>query len=193
MLVKPPSVWTSSYYLDCPAQGPLAGHVELCNSGPSTNGLSLFEHWRRNKDAETPSRPGANKRIGDAALQVHIKAIHAEVKQEYGWPKMWKEQLGRAIRVGKECVKKFMLRHSIKARAKGKFVVGTDSKHNLLVAQNLLDRNFTAETPNQVWTNNITYIATGGGWLYLTGVIDLFGRQLYQSAFKNIKPVSSVE
>jgi putative transposase len=47
------------------------------------------EHWRR-KDADKPSRPGANKRTSDEALLVHIKAIHAEVKQEYGWPKMWK-------------------------------------------------------------------------------------------------------
>jgi len=66
--------------------------------GVSASGY--FEHWRR-KDAAKPSRPGVNKRISDEALLVHIKAIHAEVKQEYGWPKMWKELLARGIRVGK--------------------------------------------------------------------------------------------
>ena len=66
--------------------------------GVSASGY--FEHCRR-KDAGKPSQPGANKRISDEALLVHIKAIHAEVKQEYGWPKMCKELLARGIRVGK--------------------------------------------------------------------------------------------
>ena len=141
----------------------------------STSGY--FEHWRR-KDTAKPSQPGVNKRISDEALLVHIKAIHAEVKQEYGWPKMWKELVARGIRVGKERVRKLMQRHGIKARGKRKFVVTTDSKHNLPIAPNLLNRDFTPEAPNQAWTSDITYIATDEGWLYLTGVIDLFSRQV---------------
>jgi len=134
-----------------------------------------FEHWKR-KDADKPSKPGANKRFSDDALLVHIKAIHAEVKQEYGWPRMWKELLARGIRVGKERVRKLMKRHGIKARGKRKFVVTTDSKHNLPIAPNLLQRNFTPTLPNTVWTSDITYIATDEGWLYLTAVVDLFSR-----------------
>ena len=143
--------------------------------GVSASGY--FEHWRR-KDTDKPSKPGANKRIGNEALLVHIRAIHAEFKQEYGWPKMWKELLGRGIRVGKERVRKLMQLHGIKARGKRKFVVTTDSKHDLAVAPNLLERNFTPEAPNRVWASDITYIATDEGWLYLTAVIDLFSRQV---------------
>ena len=73
---------------------------------------------------------------------MNIKAIHAEVKQEYGWPKMWKELLARGIRVGKERVRKLMQRYGIKARGKRKFVVTTDSKHDLPIAPNLLARDF---------------------------------------------------
>jgi putative transposase len=58
------------------------------------------------------------------------------------------------------------------------FVVTTDSKHNLAIAPNLLQRNFTPAAPNQTWTSDITYIATDEGWLYLTAVIDLFSRQV---------------
>ena len=136
-----------------------------------------FEHWRR-KDNPKPSKPAAQKRIADEALLVHIKAIHAALKQAYGWPKMWKELVARGIRVGKERVRKLMKLHAIKARGKRKFVVTTDSRHNLPIAQNLLDRNFTPKAPNQVWTGDITYIATDEGWLYLTGVIDLFSPQV---------------
>ena len=67
------------------AQWPITLACEVL--GVSASGY--FEHWRRKK-ADKPSRPGTNKRIGDEALLVHIKAIHAEVKQENGWPKMWK-------------------------------------------------------------------------------------------------------
>ena len=67
--------------------------------------------------------------------------------------------------MGKEPVRKLMQRHDIKARGKRKFVVTTDSKHNLPIAPNLLERNFAPETPNRVRTNDIIYIATGEGWL----------------------------
>ena len=83
----------------------------------------------------------------------------------------------RGVHVGIERVKKLMKLHGIKARGKRKFVVTTDSKHNLPIAQNLLDSDFTPEAPNQVWTSDITYIATDEGWLYLTVVIDLLSRQ----------------
>ena len=136
-----------------------------------------FEHWRR-KGTDEPSKPGENKRIGNEALLVHIKAIHGEFKQEYGWPKMWKELVARGIRVGKERVRKMMQLHGIKARGKRKFVVTTDSKHDLPIAPNLMERNFTPQAPNRVWTSDITYIATDEGWLYLTAVIDLFSRQV---------------
>lgn len=136
-----------------------------------------FEHWRR-KDCPKPNKPAEQRRVSDEMLLVHIRAIHAEVKQEYGWPKMWKELMARDIRVGKERVRKLMKLHGIRARGKRKFVVTTDSKHNLPIAQNLLDRDFTPSAPNQVWTSDITYIATDEGWLYLTGVIDLYSRQV---------------
>ena len=71
--------------------------------GVSTS--DFFENMRR-KGAEQPSKPGANKRISNEALLAHIRAIHVEVKQEYGWPKMWKELVARGIHVGKEPVRR---------------------------------------------------------------------------------------
>ncbi len=153
------------------ARWPVALTCEVL--GVSASGY--FEHCKR-KHADKPSKPGANKRVSDEALLVHVKAIHAEVKQEYGWPRMWKELLARGIRVGKDRVRKLMQRHGIKARGKRKFVVTTDSKHSLPIAPNLLERNFTPALPNMVWTSDITYLATDEGWLYLTAVIDLFSR-----------------
>ena len=67
-----------------------------------------------------------------------------------------------------EDMRRIMQEHGIRARGKRKFVVTTDSKHKLPIAANLLQRNFKAVAPNQVWTGDITYIATDEGWLYLS-------------------------
>lgn len=53
--------------------------------------------------ANDGDKPGSN-RISDDALLAPIKAIHVQVKGEYGWSRMWKELLARGIRVGKERV-----------------------------------------------------------------------------------------
>jgi transposase InsO family protein len=136
-----------------------------------------FEHRRRNK-ASQPGKPGTKSRQTDSALLVHVKAIHAEVKGEYGWPRMHVALQDKGLRVGKERVRRLMQMYGIQARGKRKFVVTTDSKHTLPIAPNLLDRQFTPSRPNEVWTSDITYIETGEGWLYLTAVIDLFSRQV---------------
>ena len=135
-----------------------------------------FEHQRRQRRSR-PSQPG-DGRLSSEALLAHIRAIYAEVKGEYGWPRVWKELLARGIRVGKDRVQRLMKLHGIKARGKRKFVVTTDSKHDLPVAENLLAREFNPSAPDQVWSSDITYIATDEGWLYLVAVIDLFSRQV---------------
>ena len=117
-------------------------------------------------------------RLSDDALLVHIKAICAESRGSYGWPRVWKELLARGIRVGKERVRKLMQQHGLQARAKRRFKATTDSGHSLPVAPNLLERQFDVANPDQVWAGDITYIATDEGWLYLAVVIDLFSRQV---------------
>ncbi len=117
-------------------------------------------------------------RLSDDALLVHIKAIHAESKGSYGWPQVWKELVARGIRVGKDRVRKLMKQHGIKAHGKRCFKATTNSRHNLPVAPNLLERRFSVVTPDRVWAGDITYIATDEGWLYPAVVIDPFSRQV---------------
>ena len=139
--------------------------------------VSGFFEYRQRNGKTAPSGP-APSRLSNEALVAHIRAIHAEFKGEYGWPRVWKELLARGMRVGKDRVQRLMKLHGIRARGKRKFVVTTDSKHNLPVAENLLARDFTPEAPDHVWSSDITYIATDEGWLYLAAVIDLFSRQV---------------
>jgi putative transposase len=117
-------------------------------------------------------------RVSDMALLTHIKAIHAETRGAYGWPRIWRELRQRNVRVGKERVRKMMRDNAIRARSRRKYKATTDSGHGLPVSDNLLNRNFQPDQPDRVWTGDITYIATQEGWLYLAVVIDLFSRQV---------------
>jgi transposase InsO family protein len=101
--------------------------------------VSGYLEHRRRRNARKPSRPGSG-RLSDEVLLVHMRAIHAEMRQEYGWPRMWKELLARGHRVGKERVRRLMSRHGIRARGRRKYVVTTDSRHHLPVAPDLLQR-----------------------------------------------------
>jgi transposase InsO family protein len=71
------------------------------------------------------------------------------------------------------------MRHAhLACKTRRKFKATTDSRHNLPVAENHLDRQFAVQQPNQVYVGDITYIYTQEGWLYLAVVIDLFSRQV---------------
>ena len=69
-----------------------------------------------------------------------------------------------------------MSANGIRAKQQRKFVMTTDSKHDLPVAENVLGREFSVDEPNRVWSSDITYIPTDEGWLYLAGVLDLCSR-----------------
>jgi transposase InsO family protein len=80
--------------------------------------------------------------------------------------------------VGHNRVARIMKEHAIVGKPPKKFVITTDSQHDLEVAPNLLDREFEVDGPNQVWVGDITYLWTYRGWSYLATVIDLFGRSV---------------
>ena len=132
---------------------------------------SGYRSWKRGGRA-------VRKRLTDAQMLALIQAIHAEFKGSYGSPRMVRELRARGYPASKERVERLMQENGIKAKHKRRYKVTTDSKHDLPVAPNLLERNFTPVGPNQAWTSDITYLWTGEGWLYLAIVLDLFNREV---------------
>jgi putative transposase len=124
--------------------------------------------------ARAPS--GAQRRRDE--LVAAIEVIHAEVKGRYGSPRMTAELNARGRSCSENTVAKVMREHGIRARAPRRFVRTTDSRHNLPVFENVLDREFEPEGPNAVWGADITYVPTADGWLYLAVVEDLFSRMV---------------
>ena len=119
------------------------------------------------------------RHLSDEALLVHTRAAYAENRGAYGWPRIWRQLRAEGIRVGKQRVQRLMQQHGIRARGKRRFrITTTDSRHDLPIAPNLLNRNFTVAAPNQAWAGDVTYIRTEEGWLFLAIVIDLFSRRV---------------
>ena len=137
-------------------------------------GVSLSGYYQQRIRLPAPDSP----RLPDEVVLVHIRAAQSESKGEYGWPRVWRHLRNHRLCVGKERVRRLMQQHGIRARGKRKFIATTDSRHDLPIAENLLDRQFSPAAPDQVWTSDITYIATDEGWLYLAAVIDLYSRQV---------------
>ncbi len=107
-----------------------------------------------------------------------IKQTHEASRGTYGSPRVLEELKEQGIRVGRNRVARLMQEHGITGQAPKRFRRTTDSKHNLPVAGNVLDRQFNADGPDKVWATDITYIRTWEGWLYLAVVIDLFSRRV---------------
>ena len=87
-------------------------------------------------------------------------------------------KIARKLKVGRKLVSKIMRDNGWIPRVVKKYKATTNSKHNLPVAENLLNREFTAERPNQKWVSDITYVPTDEGWLYVAGIMDLYGREV---------------
>lgn len=123
-------------------------------------------------------RPPAKRTLEDADLSVQIRHIHSQSRSSYGSPRVHAalHQVGR--RVGRQRVARLMKQAGLCARRKRKFCTTTDSNHGLPVAENLLDRQFSAAEPDAAWVSDITYIWTCEGWLYLAVSIDWFSRRV---------------
>lgn len=132
---------------------------------------SGYRSWKRGGSAQ-------RKRLSDAQMLELIRGVHAQFKGAYGSPRMLKELRARGVPAAKSRVERLMRENGIRARHKRRYKATTDSNHGLPVAKNLLERQFVASAPNQVWTADMTYVWTGEGFLYLAVVLDLFNREI---------------
>ena len=109
------------------------------------------------------SRPDSPRKIANRDLLADIRRVHAQHQERYGAPRVHAELRAEGQTVSRKRVERVMRRHGLRARAARRYrVCTTDSKHSLPVAPNLLDQNFVADQPYQVWLADITYIPTNG-------------------------------
>ena len=113
-----------------------------------------------------------------------IRILHKRSERIYGSPKITDELRKMGLQCNHKRVERLMQVNGIYSKVKKKFKITTHSKHKRPIADNLLQRDFTASKPNRVWTSDITYIWTQEGWMYLSVFMDLFNRKIVGWAMK---------
>jgi putative transposase len=127
-------------------------------------------------------KPCKHNRDDQYLLAMILKFYNAS-NRVFGSKKI-KKELDKIIKllVNHKSVERTMYDNHIYAKVSRQFKVTTNSKHRLLTAENLLNRDFTAESPNMKMVSDITYVKTDEGWLYVASIIDLCGRKVVGSA-----------
>jgi len=121
----------------------------------------------------------------EGRLEVEIKAAHKRTRETYGPERLQHELKDQGVSVGICRIRRIRKKLGIRCKQSRKFKATTDSKHALPVAENLLNQQFEATRPNEVWLSDITYIPTEEGWLYLAGHKDLFTGEIVGYAMGN--------
>ncbi len=123
-------------------------------------------------------RPVSSRSAANTALDAKVAAIHAASRRSYGRERIVRDLRSQGLRVGHERVRQSLRRQSLCPVYKRPYRVTTDCDHSKPIADNVLNRRFDGWQPNQAWVADITYIATGEGWLYLACVLDLASRRI---------------
>jgi transposase InsO family protein len=121
-------------------------------------------------------RPESERRKANRRLLVDIRAFHERSDHTYGSPRITRDLREAGHRCSEKRVARVMRENAIRAKTVKKWRATTNSSHTLPVAENTLNRAFSAHAPDRVWAGDITYLWTDEGWLYLAVVLDLYSR-----------------
>ena len=121
-------------------------------------------------------RPPSARALRDEELKAEIARVHAEHFGVYGARKVWR-QLGReGIAVARCTVERLMGELGLEGVRRGKPRRTTTPDTTTARPADLVERNFSARRPNQLWVADLTYVATWSGFVYVALVIDAFSR-----------------
>jgi len=125
------------------------------------------------------ARPPSPRAIVDARLSARIAVLHKQRRGVYGSPRIWADLvLDDGERVGRKRVERLMRQAGLSGLITKKYKATTIRVPGVRVADDLLDRDFSADAPNQRWVADITYLRTWEGCLYLIAVQDLYSRRI---------------
>jgi transposase InsO family protein len=114
----------------------------------------------------------------DAILMPEIERVWQANLQVYGADKVWKQLNREGVQVARCTVERLMRCMGLRGVIRGKVVRTTISDANAPCPLDRVNRQFTAERPNQLWVSDFTYVSTWQGWLYVAFVIDVFARRI---------------
>jgi putative transposase len=123
-------------------------------------------------------RPRSARAVRDAQLKVEIRRVHAEHFGVYGARKIWRQLHREGIAVARCTVQRLMGELGLEGVRRGKPHKTTTPAVAAAQPADLVERDFSATRPNQLWVADLTYVATWSGFVYVAFVIDAFSRFL---------------
>jgi putative transposase len=119
------------------------------------------------------------RQIADERLLARIRQTHEANYEAYGYRRTWKAMLRAGETVGRDHVKRLMRAHGIQgAKRRGKSWRTTTPDPKALRAPDLVDRDFTASRPDQLWVADFTYLRCWEGVVFFSFVIDAYSRRI---------------
>ncbi len=123
------------------------------------------------------TRAPSQRARDDEQMGTKVRASHVGSDRTYGARRVWHDLLADGMSCGLHRVERLMRELGLRARPRRRGLP-KDQGERSVIADNVLDRQFTADRPNQKWVADFTYIWTAEGWLYVAAVIDLFSRRV---------------
>lgn len=124
------------------------------------------------------SRPLSKRAIRDAALKVVIVTVHQANYEVYGVRKMWKAMRRAGEDIGCDQVARLMRELGIEGVRRGRKLSTTRADEKANRPPDLVERQFTAERPNQLWVTDLTYVPTWTGMVYVSFITDVYSRMI---------------
>ncbi len=131
------------------------------------------------------SRAASARSVSDAVLTERIREIHEYSRGTYGAPRIHAELKKQGWRVGRKRVARLMLAAGIFGVSRRKWICTTQRRKGARPAPDLVERNFTADGPDQLYVADITYVPTWAGFLFLAVVLDVCTRRVVGWAMAN--------
>ena len=113
----------------------------------------------------------------DEMLGARVRASFIASYRTYGARRVWHNVLAEGQPCGLHRIERLMRQQALKARPRRRGLPKDDGQRSV-IAENVLDRHFTARAPNQEWVADFTHIWTAESWPYVAAVIDLFSRRV---------------
>ncbi len=131
-----------------------------------------YAKWVSRQDA-----PPTARELSDAVLLAEVTLIFNESRGAYGAPRVWAELRRRGRAVGPNRVARLMALHGLVGRdGRRPLPRTTIADPSAAAAPNVANRGFEPAAPDRLWVTDITYLATGEGWLYLAAILDCYSR-----------------
>jgi putative transposase len=135
-------------------------------------------YFRHKGQQRTPDTRSARARRDDER-RAAIRRIWDSHHQVYGPRKVWKQLRREGDEVARCTVERLMRAMGLRGASRGRaWVITTRAEAAAERPADLVDRQFTATRPNQLWVADFTYVATWRGFVYVAFVIDVFARRI---------------